>query len=52
MQTGPLDGDLRVIESGIKPEDRVVAAGLLRAVPGQKVDPQLQKIEQPSASAK
>jgi len=52
VQTGPLDGDLRVIESGIKPEDRVVAAGLLRAVPGQKVDPQLQKIEQPSASAK
>ena len=52
VQTGPLEGDLRVIESGIKPEDRVVAAGLLRAVPGQKVDPQLQKIEQPSASAK
>ena len=52
VQAGPLDGDLRVIESGIKPEDRVVAAGLLRAVPGQKVDPQLQKIEQPSASAK
>jgi RND family efflux transporter MFP subunit len=52
VQTGPLEGELRVIESGIKPEDRVVAAGLLRAVPGQKVDPQLQKIEQPSAPAK
>jgi RND family efflux transporter MFP subunit len=52
VETGPLEGDLRVIESGLKPDDRVVTAGLLRAVPGQKVDPQLQKIEQPSASAK
>jgi RND family efflux transporter MFP subunit len=52
VETGPLEGELRVIESGLKPDDRVVTAGLLRAVPGQKVDPQLQKIEQPSASAK
>jgi RND family efflux transporter MFP subunit len=52
VETGPLDGDLRVIDSGLKPDDRVVTAGLLRAVPGQKVDPQLQKIEPPSASAK
>jgi RND family efflux transporter MFP subunit len=50
VQTGPLEGDLRVIESGLNPEDRVVIAGLLRAIPGQKVDPQLQKIE-PSAKA-
>jgi multidrug efflux pump subunit AcrA (membrane-fusion protein) len=42
---GQLEGDLRVIESGLKPDDRVVVAGLLRAIPGQKVDPQLQKIE-------
>jgi RND family efflux transporter MFP subunit len=52
VRTGPLDGGLRVIESGLKPEDRVVTAGLLRAIPGQKVDPQLQKVEQPTASAK
>jgi RND family efflux transporter MFP subunit len=39
---GPRVGDLRVIESGLKPDDRVVVAGILRAVPGQKVDPQLQ----------
>lgn len=51
VQTGPLEGDLRVIESGLKPDERVVIAGLLRAIPGQKVDPQLQKIEQPRASA-
>jgi RND family efflux transporter MFP subunit len=52
VQTGPLEGDLRVIESGLKPDDRVVIAGLLRAIPGQKVEPQMQKSEAPTASAK
>jgi RND family efflux transporter MFP subunit len=53
VQTGQLEaGGMRVIESGLKPEDRLVVAGLLRAIPGQKVDPQLQKIESPTASAK
>src|ERR1700704_1715344 len=52
VQTGPVEGELRVIESGLKGDDRVVIAGLLRAIPGQKVDPQLQKIEAPPASAK
>ena len=50
--TGSLEGELRVIESGLKAEDRVVIAGLLRAIPGQKVDPQLQKIEAPPVPAK
>jgi RND family efflux transporter MFP subunit len=52
VRTGPVEGDLRVIESGLKADDRVVIAGLLRAIPGQKVDPQLQKIEAPPASTK
>jgi RND family efflux transporter MFP subunit len=52
VQTGPLEGDLRVIESGLKGDDKVVTGGLLRAIPGQKVDPQLKKLETPSASAK
>ncbi len=52
VQTGPLEGELRVIESGLKADDRVVIAGLLRAIPGQKVDPQLQKIEAAPAPAK
>jgi RND family efflux transporter MFP subunit len=47
---GPLDGGLRVIESGLAPEDRVVIAGLLRVIPGQKVDPQLKPIEQSAAN--
>jgi RND family efflux transporter MFP subunit len=49
VQIGQIDGTLRVIEDGLKPDDRVVVGGLLRAIPGQKVDPQLQKIEQPKA---
>src|SRR5712691_5183392 len=41
---GPRVGDLRVIESGLKPDDRIVVAGILRAIPGQKVDPQLETL--------
>jgi RND family efflux transporter MFP subunit len=52
VQAGPLEGELRVIEGGLKSEDKVVIAGLLRAIPGQKVDPQLQTLETPPASAK
>jgi RND family efflux transporter MFP subunit len=52
VQAGPVEGDLRVIESGLKGDDRIVIAGLLRAIPGQKVDPQLRKIEASAAAAK
>lgn len=40
VEIGAREGALRVIEKGIKPDDRVIVAGLLRAVPGQKVEPQ------------
>jgi RND family efflux transporter MFP subunit len=52
VQAGPVEGDLRVIESGLKGDDRIVIAGLLRAIPGQKVDPQLRTIEASAAAAK
>ena len=52
VTTGQLDDGLRVIESGLKGDDRVVIAGLLRVIPSQKVDPQLQQIETSQASAK
>ena len=42
VKVGPLTDDLRVIDSGLAAEDRVVIAGVLRAVPGQRVDPQVQ----------
>ena len=40
VRVGPLEGGLRVIEEGLKADDRVVTAGLLRAIPGQKVEAQ------------
>lgn len=41
---GQREGSLRVIESGLKPEDKVIVDGLLRAIPGQKVDPETRTI--------
>jgi RND family efflux transporter MFP subunit len=41
VEVGPTVGDMTVVESGLKPDDRVITAGLLRAIPGQKVDPQV-----------
>ena len=42
VEIGPRVDDRRVIETGLHPQDRVVVAGVLRAIPGQKVDPQVQ----------
>jgi RND family efflux transporter MFP subunit len=42
VQLGQIVGEMRVIESGLNADQRVVVAGILDAVPGQKVDPQLQ----------
>ncbi len=42
VQLGQVVGQMQVVESGLKPDDRVVVSGILDAVPGQKVDPQLQ----------
>jgi RND family efflux transporter MFP subunit len=39
VTTGPQRGSLRVIETGLAPDDLVVVDGLLRAVPGERVDP-------------
>jgi RND family efflux transporter MFP subunit len=44
VEAGPVVGELRVIENGLRPDDRVVIAGVLRAIPGQKVDPQQQTL--------
>lgn len=46
VDLGPVtDGNLRVIRSGITPDDEVIINGLLRARPGQKVTPVAGKIE-------
>ena len=39
VELGPLDAGLRVIRTGLKPEDRVIIDGIQRARVGAKVDP-------------
>jgi len=39
VEVGPAEGTERVIAKGLAAGDRVIVEGLLRAVPGQKVDP-------------
>jgi RND family efflux transporter MFP subunit len=51
VQLGQLNGSLRVITSGLKPDDRVVVGDLWRATPGTKVTPQLISIEAVSTGA-
>ena len=52
VQLGQLDGALRVITSGLKPDDRVVVGDLWRATPGTKVTPQLTAMDAASTGAK
>jgi hypothetical protein len=40
VEIGDLHGGLRVIRSGLTPDDRVIIDGIPRAVPGAKVAPQ------------
>jgi RND family efflux transporter MFP subunit len=40
VEIGPQVGSMRVIDKGVTENDRVIVAGMLRAIPGQKVDPQ------------
>jgi multidrug efflux pump subunit AcrA (membrane-fusion protein) len=50
VEIGPRAEGIRVVESGLNPQDRVVVVGVLRAVPGQKVDPQMQSADAASAA--
>lgn len=43
---------LRAIKEGLKPDDRVIVSGIMRARPGQKVTPEEQKPAQAEAQAK
>jgi RND family efflux transporter MFP subunit len=45
VELGPLNGDLRVILSGLDADDRVVIRDLWRAAPGTKVTPKLTTLE-------
>jgi len=41
VDIGQLVGDLRVIDKGLNKDDRVVVGGIMRALPGEKVAPEL-----------
>jgi RND family efflux transporter MFP subunit len=45
VEIAQLVGALRVITKGIAADDRVLVSGLLTAVPGQKIDPQVTKLD-------
>jgi RND family efflux transporter MFP subunit len=40
VELGEADGEMRVVLTGLKPDERVVISGVQRAVPGAKVDVQ------------
>lgn len=50
VELGVLVGAMRVIAKGIAADDRIIVSGLLRAVPGQKVDPQMEAAPQQNSA--
>jgi RND family efflux transporter MFP subunit len=48
VEIGALEDGMRVIEDGLKPDDRVVVKGIQRAIPGVKVTPQQAQAEKPA----
>jgi RND family efflux transporter MFP subunit len=44
VEIGPRVDTMRVIESGLAAGDRVIVGGILRAIPGETIDPQTQAI--------
>ena len=51
VEIGQLVGELRVVTTGIQPEDRICRLrGLLSAIPGQKIEPQLKDLRRAVAA--
>jgi RND family efflux transporter MFP subunit len=44
VDPGQLIGELRVIEKGLNKDDHVVVGGIMRAIPGQRVEPELRPL--------
>jgi RND family efflux transporter MFP subunit len=44
VDVGPVVGALRVIDAGLSKDDRVVIGGIMRAIPGQKVDAEVKSL--------
>jgi RND family efflux transporter MFP subunit len=50
VTVGQSFGTMRVIEAGLKPDNRIVVAGVAIAVPGQKVVPEPEKLSAPATT--
>ena len=46
VEVGMLDGTMRVVKSGLEPDDRVIVLGVLKARPGSKVTPKTESESQ------
>jgi RND family efflux transporter MFP subunit len=44
VDPGQLVGELRVIEKGLSKDDHVIVGGIMRAIPGQRVEPELRPL--------
>jgi RND family efflux transporter MFP subunit len=51
VELGQQVGDLRVIDKGLKPDDRVAISGLMTVVPGEKIEPVAKTISAQPESA-
>jgi RND family efflux transporter MFP subunit len=52
VELGEMHGTLRVIQSGLTADDKVVVNGLMRARPGSKVTPQVVDLTKPENGAR
>ncbi|HYE43235.1 MAG TPA: efflux RND transporter periplasmic adaptor subunit, partial [Caulobacteraceae bacterium] len=51
LQLGPLTEGMRVVRSGLRPDDRVIVTGIQRARPGQKVQVKATRIQRSAEPA-
>lgn len=51
VELGQQVGELRVVEKGLTPDDRVVISGLMTIIPGQKIEPVLRTIAADASEA-
>lgn len=51
VRLGLTDGTMRVVDDGLKGDERVIVNGLLRAIPGREVSPEVEEAEGPKPGA-
>lgn len=51
VKVGSAEGTMRVIDEGLKGDERIIVNGLLRAIPGREVNPQVAEAGTPPTAA-